>query len=237
MPIGPDTPRCGAKTKRGPCPRAGTEAGGRCHYHGGKSTGPKTWKAGGARSKKVAAFMQQIQSRAIDPALLDIRDKLASFDKREADLLERALDEYDSPGFRAAALALFAEAESSMSDPAKLAAAMHALGEHLKRGANEDAAVENALDIAERRVRQTIELRSVMVREANAISLQQFSAFVGLLVGTVMRTAGPKLGPVIAMHLKAAWEGKETPAAWQRRLAEVTETAMAGEGAEDTMTQ
>jgi hypothetical protein len=36
-------PRCGARTRRGtPCRAQGRGRGGRCHLHGGASTGPRT---------------------------------------------------------------------------------------------------------------------------------------------------------------------------------------------------
>lgn len=38
-----DTPRCGAKTRRGTaCQAPGRGRGGRCGNHGGRSTGPRT---------------------------------------------------------------------------------------------------------------------------------------------------------------------------------------------------
>ena len=45
--------RCGAKTRSGsPCRRPAYKGNGRCHFHGGASTGPRT-KAGLARLTKA----------------------------------------------------------------------------------------------------------------------------------------------------------------------------------------
>jgi hypothetical protein len=43
-------PRCGAKTRAGQCCRQPAMANGRCRFHGGKSTGPRT-AAGLARAR------------------------------------------------------------------------------------------------------------------------------------------------------------------------------------------
>jgi hypothetical protein len=46
-----DRPRCGAKTRKGtPCQAAGIGRGGRCKFHGGMSTGPRT-SEGRARTR------------------------------------------------------------------------------------------------------------------------------------------------------------------------------------------
>ena len=64
--------RCGAKTRKGtPCQARGLGKGGRCRFHGGMSTGPKT-AAGKARSLAAAqaGFKRWLAARTDIPANL-----------------------------------------------------------------------------------------------------------------------------------------------------------------------
>lgn len=218
---------CGAKTRRGtPCRSTKLYPNGRCHNHGGPSTGPKTWKAGGRRSRKLAAFLGNVAERMADPALLDARDKLAALDEAYEDLLERALEERDTPSFRDAchekakgALDLLREGDPGVQPE------LASLVSMLRRGVQRDRALAEATALADRRISRTVDLRRVMVSEANAIGVQQFRSFAAMTFEVIMRAAGNRLGPAIVSSMIDSWHGRETPAAWREVIAEVVKEA------------
>jgi hypothetical protein len=69
--------RCGAKNRQGlPCRRA-PMANGRCHLHGGKSTGPKT--AAGLERITEARTIHGMYSRASRESAQELRNLVRQF--------------------------------------------------------------------------------------------------------------------------------------------------------------
>lgn len=75
---------CGAKTRAGGhCRRTMLGRGGRCHLHGGKSTGPRTRRTRGGKVRAVGVF-----KRAVMALPGEQRDMVRSYLDAESDTLE-----------------------------------------------------------------------------------------------------------------------------------------------------
>lgn len=223
----PQTRRtCGAKTRAGGTCQVSRQLypNGRCHKHGGPSRGPRTWKAGGAHSKVLAAFLRDVGQRAEDPAIFDVRPKIALMDEAEGRLLDRALNDRDTPRFRESAHALAVEVQQllAIGDQGVVGRMADLVG-MLKRGVAHDRALKDATDLAERRIEKTCDVRHVMVKEAQSVTSQQFADFVRLTLVQIMRAAGPTLGPSILHAVQDAWHGRDTRPELRKQLAEVVE--------------
>jgi len=198
--------KCGARTKREtPCANTGKGAGGRCDLHGGKSTGPKHWAAGGAHSKSpaVRAFREGMAGRCVDPALFDTAQSVALLDELEDGFLERALTQRDSPRFRVDALELAEKVlellEGGDEDSAgELLATATTLRDKLDAGVAQDRALLELSKITERRAKLALDTRSTMVREANVVSVQQLE----MIYMRMITEAGGLFGPEKAAELE-----------------------------------
>jgi len=197
---------------------------GRCDRHGGKSTGPKTWTAGGRRSKKLAEFMAAVEDRVADPALLDARGKLASLDETYDALIERALEERDTPAFRRSCHEKARKAyDLLLAGEPGVQTELSGLVHMLRDGVDRDRALSDASALADRRISRTVDLRRVMVTEANAVSVHQFRSFAAMTMRIVLRVAGNRVGPALVTSLIDAWHGEETNPAWREAIADVVD--------------
>ena len=89
MPFTPDTPKCGAKLRKGGTCRRVAMANGRCDMHGGKT--PKGIAAGSYRNGRSAALPARLratyESTLADPDLLSTRNDIALIEARLQELL------------------------------------------------------------------------------------------------------------------------------------------------------
>lgn len=220
-----ERPTCGAKTRKGtPCTSTRLYPNGRCRHHGGPSTGPKTWTKGGRYSKKVRAFLEHIETRAMDPQILDVREKLAFLDDVIEQLIDRSMEDRDTPKWRQRVLDVVEQANTELQAGDRVVVAtMGRLLGMVREGVSRDRAMLEATALAEKRIGRTVDLRGVMVREAAAISMQQFLGFAGMTLEVVMRFAGPNLAPALINAIIDTWHGRDIHPAWQEQLAELKE--------------
>jgi len=196
---------CGARARsRGgePC-RQPAKPNGRCRFHGGNSTGPKTLKAGGRYSKglgKLAGEWQELMEAA---DLLDPAPGLALMDLAVNLRLGRGLEDGDSPGFRRQALDLFnrfceatATTEQAMhGEPLALALQLRAL---LERGVAADRAVSDAMGIVERRTRTTARVMDLQLRAQASVPKATLSALLAVIGACISEHAPAESAAIFA---------------------------------------
>lgn len=203
---------CGARTKAGkPCAHAGSGKGGRCHLHGGESTGPSTFEAGGTRSKQLAGALQglweAVESRRTAGNLLDLDEGIALFDEVRDRLIQRADVEGDTPNFRQEALALARDVQRMVaSGDLRFATQLDALSDLLARGVRGDRALMEALHVTERRAKRAEAARTVAAREASTVPAAAFEAFTELLCRLVVQRVGNEAGLAVLTDLKRAYK-------------------------------
>lgn len=200
--------KCGCRTRHKPprpCKDTGAGAGGRCWRHGGESTGPKTWNAGGRYSKSpaVQAFREALAGRCADPALFDTAASVALLDELEDGFLERGLTQRDSPRLRLDALELAEKVlellEGGDEDSAgELLLKATALRDLLDAGVAQDRVLLELSKITERRAKLALDTRSTMVREANVVTVQQLE----MIYMRMITEAGGLFGPEKAAELE-----------------------------------
>lgn len=175
---------CGAKARSTgqPCRRRAM-ANGRCRNHGGASTGPRVWKAGGARSAKLEPLRQLLAGYAGQVDLLDLRPTLTLFDAIIDKLLVRAEEKGDSPDFRQQAAALAKKAwDAYRRDPLFASAPLQDLVKLTEEGWLHDHELLEAVKLAERRNQRAEAARLLQLRETETLTLQQALGFVGQIL-------------------------------------------------------
>jgi hypothetical protein len=132
---------CGAKTRRGtPCQRPGTGQGGRCHLHGGESTGPKStygraaigaaqktrWADWRAKNPRLLPDLSAQQERKVRQAFAAATG--IAFDRQRAQEVDQWRVEQDSQRWLQRALKRDREENDRLADlRAAVAAKMRAV--------------------------------------------------------------------------------------------------------------
>jgi len=136
-----------------------------CRIHGGLGGAPPKH---GRYSKGLGRFREAYQEARQDPSLLDLRETLALMDVAVQRAVERASDA-DTPDFRARALDLFERVRSAV-DPQEAARHLGQLGELLRAGIEEDAALDGLAKAAERLARRQEKAWSIKLDAATALN-------------------------------------------------------------------
>lgn len=203
--------RCGARTRAGkPCAHSGTGKGGRCFLHGGESTGPTTFEAGGRHSKQLAGALaglwEAIEGRCANDRLLDLNEGIALFDEVRDRLLMRASEESDTPAFRQTCLAAAKEVQRKVRvSDLTFATDLDALVDSLARGVRADQALMEALHVNERRAKRAEAARTVAAREAATVPAAAFEAFTMTMCRLVVQRIGSEAGLAVLTDLKRTY--------------------------------
>lgn len=144
-----------------------------CRLHGGLGGRPVEH---GRYSQGLGRFREAYQASLSDPGLMDLRETLAVLDVAVKRAAERVADA-DSPSFREHALELF-EAAQQASDPQEAARAMGKLGDLLRTGLEEDAAMENLGKAAERLARRQEKAWQIRLDAATALNARDLVAIM-----------------------------------------------------------
>lgn len=186
---------------------------GRCKLHGGTNPGrPIVNGSRSIRNKSIQALFQELRAR---PDILDLRDGLATFDVRIAQLWEALETQGDCPDFRNEAARLcdkLAEAIAEDVPSKEIVQAAHALAAHVQRGVDDTARWDALLDLVERRSRRAEQALLSSLRGQSAVPARDVVVFLARVVDIVsVRTQGHgELGEAI-LHDISKWIGK-TPA-------------------------
>lgn len=184
-----DAPACGAKL-RGRTDRTCVRpamANGRCHMHGGKSTGPKRWTAGGRYSQALgplrAIFLGQLEADDI----LDTHPDLALLGTAVHEMLRRGTEEQDTPDFRKQACKLWETADKarrgvSEDDPDYT---FRELGDFLAAGYERDKAILEACHLAIERAKRAEASRGLRLKEDQTVTMTQLAGVIGLIFGVI----------------------------------------------------
>ena len=122
----------------------------------------------GRYSKGLGRFREAYQEARQDPSLLDLRETLALMDVTVQRAVERAADA-DTPKFRERALDLY-ERVRLARDPQEAATHLNRLGELLRSGVEEDAALDGLAKAAERLARRQEKAWSIKLDAATALN-------------------------------------------------------------------
>ncbi len=159
---------------------------GRCKFHGGKSLPPgpahPTFKTG-KYSKALGRFAAAYEASLADEAsLMDLREPLALLDLQVMKAAERAGD-LDTPGFRVRAVELYDAAELAMqSNPAAAAQRLKELGQLLRKGTVEDAALGALTRAAERLATRLEGAWKVRLSAQNSVNVADLQVAFGRLL-------------------------------------------------------
>lgn len=190
---------CGAKLrKRDAHCRMSAMPNGRCRLHGGLSTGPKTWTAGGRYSKGLGKLASRLQELLEDAALLDLRPTLGLMDLATEMRLKRGLADGDTPGWRVECkrlLMVFAAACTEEGDTISGAAvpAMRDLAAHIDRGVAADEAVADAVEIANTRSVRTEKALGIELAQEHVSTERQILAYLAVFMGTIQQHVPPEV--------------------------------------------
>lgn len=174
---------CGAKTRSGhACKRPGVGAGGRCKYHGGRSTGPKTLKAAGKYSKdlptRLAARFEEIVS---DEELVALRDELRVLDAFAAEELSK-LDDADSSEAWKEALEKAVYIRVEMNEGKTPRKALDSLIEILQHGVGQVAVIDRWRGMASQRMQLAAQEHARMQKLEAQVSDRQLVIFTAQIV-------------------------------------------------------
>lgn len=194
---------CGAKTRGdgGPC-RQRPMANGRCRLHGGKSTGPKTLKAGGRYSQKVQEVFQRIHARAELDSLFDLRPTVALLLETRDACIERGIEQGDTPGFRKEALKMAKDAQRSIQLDARgghLASRLDRLIDFLEEGYTYDEVLAEAAKASVAASQRIESARAADLRDQQAVTMRQF----GQIMDTVYRCIAEEGGDRAARIMRS----------------------------------
>lgn len=202
---------CGAglRGRPGKTCRMAPMLNGRCRLHGGLSTGPRTWKAGGRYSRALGlgrlqeVFLGQLEADDI----LDTAPDLALLSTTVHELVEKGVAQRDTPEFRKRARELWratdkAQRGSSDDDPATL---MADLGQLLEDGYASDRALLEACDVAVERAKRAEAARGLQLRAEESITMQQFAGVLSIIYRVIQhhcRDDAPRIiGDIRAAYL------------------------------------
>lgn len=144
-----------------------------CRLHGGLGGRPVEH---GRYSQGLGRFREAYQASLSDPGLLDLRETLAVLDVAVKRAAERVADA-DSPSFRARALELY-EAVRRAADPQEAARALNELGDLLRTGVEEDAAMDSLGKAAERLARRQEKAWQIRLDAATALNARDLVAIM-----------------------------------------------------------
>ena len=191
---GDEPNRCCAKAKSTQLRCGKTVVPGRrvCRLHGGLGGAPPKH---GRYSKGLGRFREAYQEARADPSLLDLRETLALMDVVVQRAAERAADA-DTPQFRERALGLFDQARAA-GDPQVAADALNRLGELLREGVEDDAALDALGRAAERLSRRQEKAWSIRLDAATALNARDLTAvlarFADIVLEEVPRDAAARV--------------------------------------------
>lgn len=218
--------KCAARNRARPprpCGHAAM-ANGRCHNHGGKSTGPKTLAAGGRYSKGLGRLASQFEELLSAVDLLDIAPGLALLDLATNMRLQRGVEQGDTPQFRQRALELLKEACEGITVSAEQAAGpgmaeLARLRGLLEAGVRADQALSEVVDIADRRNRTTTRVLDLQLRAEQAVPRAIVSALLAVISASI-RAHAPTEAPAIFADIAGQLVGLSRRAGVALRLGE-----------------
>lgn len=191
---GDEPNRCCAKAKSTQLRCGKTVVPGRrvCRLHGGLGGAPPKH---GRYSKGLGRFREAYQEARSDPSLLDLRETLALMDVAVQRAAERASDA-DTPDFRSRALDLYERVRSAV-DPEEAARNLSRLGELLREGVKDDAALDHLAKAAERLSRRQEKAWSIRLDAATALNARDLTAvlarFADIVLEEVPRDAAARV--------------------------------------------
>lgn len=187
---------CGSRTRAGKaCQNPGHGIGGRCRKHGGAQGSGRPIEHG-RRSRvlneALGNLLDAVHGRAQDDQLLDLREGVAFFDEVRDQLLERAVEDRDTPRFRASCYQQAKAVQDLMraKDP-RFVEAFGELVRDLGRGVARDRALMEALSVTERRAMRAEAARTVAAKEAATVPARAFEVFTEHLCRLVAQRVGP----------------------------------------------
>ena len=190
---GDEPDRCRARTKNGTGPNGEPKRCGRpkvpgyqvCRYHGAGGGRPITH---GRYSAHLGRF-REAYNDALNSgeSLLDLRETLALLDTRLQRSAERA-SELDTPEYRDKALELY-DAVRDAGDPQEAAAHLVSLGDHLRRGVAEDAALRDLADAAKELAIRQEKAWGVRLHAAQAINARDLTTIMARIVDIIIEEA------------------------------------------------
>ena len=187
---GDEPNRCCAKAKSTQlrCGKAVVPGRRVCRLHGGLGGAPPKH---GRYSKGLGRFREAYQEARSDPSLLDLRETLALMDVA----VQRAADA-DTPDFRSRALDLYERVRSAV-DPEEAARNLSRLGELLREGVKDDAALDHLAKAAERLSRRQEKAWSIRLDAATALNARDLTAvlarFADIVLEEVPRDAAARV--------------------------------------------
>jgi hypothetical protein len=190
---GDEPERCRARAKSGSGPNGEPKRCGQkkvpgyqvCRYHGAGGGRPIKH---GRYSARLGRFREAYQE-ALDSgeSLLDLRETLALLDARLQRSAERAA-ELDTPEYRERAQELY-EAVRGARDPQEAASYLVSLGDHLRRGVSEDAALRDLADAAKELAIRQEKAWGVRLHAAQAINARDLTTIMARIVDIILDEA------------------------------------------------
>lgn len=155
--------------------------------HGGKSTGPRVWKAGGRYSEAMGPLRQIFLGQLDAGDLLDTDPDLALLGTAVHELVRRGTEEQDTPDFRKQARKLWEVADKarrgvSEDDPDYT---FRVLGDFLEDGSARDQALLEACRLAVERAKRAEAARGLRMKEEQTVTMTQLAGVLGLIYGVI----------------------------------------------------
>lgn len=185
---GDEPRRCCAKSKTSQqrCKRTVVPGRRVCRYHGGLGGRPPIH---GRYSTVLGHFREAYQAARDDPSLTDLRETMALLDVVVQKAAERAA-ENDTPEFRKTAIEMWERARYAQDDVER-DLLMDALGEWIKAGVKDDAALDNLAKSAERLAKRQERSWDIKLSAANAINARDMVTVLARFADIVL-TEAPK---------------------------------------------